>query len=177
LSATADTPAADGRAARGPAPDRLAQIVFALLVLACFAAFVVTQRLKHTPTAVQRFQLTPFFSPTPSGHIKAERISFKLAAADEVTVTIVNSAGSTVATLVRDRPVARYKQFSLRWNGRQGTAHGYTVHSGADGTTIVTPVNTGRPAPAGEYRVRVTLHTPISQHRSVLSPTNFTLVR
>ena len=30
--------------------------MFALLVLACFAAFFLTQRLKHTPTAVQRFQ-------------------------------------------------------------------------------------------------------------------------
>jgi hypothetical protein len=172
LSATAETPAADG-----PAADRPAQIVFALLVIACFAAFIVTQRLKHTPTAVQRFQLTPFFSPTPSGHIKAERISFKLAAADEVTVTIVDSAGNTVATLVRDRPVARYKQFSLRWNGREGMARSYTVRSGIEGTTIVTPVNTGRPAPAGEYRVRVTLRTPISRHSSVLSPNNFTLVR
>lgn len=154
--------------------DPLARAVFALLVLACCAAFFITQRLKHTPTAVQRFQLTPFFSPTPAGHIKTERISFKLARADEVTVTIINSAGNTVATLVRDRPVARYKQFSLRWNGRQGTAHTYTVAVGAEGTTIVTPVNTGRPASAGEYRVRVALG---EQHRSVLSPRSFTLVR
>jgi hypothetical protein len=144
------------------------------LVLACFAAFIVTQRLKHTPTAVQRFQLTPIFSPTPSGHIKEELISFKLAHAEEVTVTITDSAGRTVATLVRDEPVARYKQFSLRWNGRMGTAHGHTVLSGPDGTTIVTPMNDGRPAPAGEYRVWVSLR---EQHRSLPSPTGFTLVR
>jgi hypothetical protein len=161
-------------AADGPGTDRLARVVFALLVIACFAAFIVTQRLKHTPTAVQHFQLTPFFSPTPSGHIKQARISFKLAHAEQVTVTIVDSAGNTVATLVRDRPVARYKQFSLRWNGRMGVAHSYTGISGADGTTIVVPVNTGRPAPAGEYRVRVTLR---EQNRSVLSPVGFTLVR
>ena len=99
-------------------------------MLACFAAFIVTQRLKHTPTAVQRFQLTPIFSPTPSGHIKEELISFKLAHAEEVTVTITDSAGRTVATLVRDRPVARYKQFSLRWNGREGTAYIHTVVTG-----------------------------------------------
>ena len=67
--------------------------MFALLVLACFAAFFVTQRLKHTPTAVQDFELTPFFSPTPAGHVKQERISFKLAQADAVTVTIINSEG------------------------------------------------------------------------------------
>src|SRR5262249_17884676 len=49
------------------ATDRVARAVFALLVAACFAAFFVTQRLKHTPTAVQMFKLTPFFSPSPSG--------------------------------------------------------------------------------------------------------------
>jgi hypothetical protein len=171
LSATAEMSLAD---ADGPAADRLAQVVFALLVVACFAAFILTQRLKHTPTPVQHFQLTPRFSPTPAGHIKQERISFKLARADEVTVTIVDAAGSTVATLVRERPVARYKQFSLRWNGRSGAPHGYTVVTVPDGTTTVTPLNAGSPAPAGEYRVHVTLH---EQHRTIPGPRDFTLVR
>ncbi len=174
MSATVQAPAA----ADGSEPgDRLAKVVFALLLVACFAAFIITQRLKHTPTAVQRFELTPFFSPTPAGYIKEEQISFKLAAADEVTVTIIDSAGDTVATLVRDWPVVRYKQFALRWNGHQGTARAHTVTVGADGTTIVTPVNTGRPAPGGEYRVKVSLRKAISQHASVLSPSDFTLVR
>ncbi len=174
MSAAAPPSAADGRTADGPAVDRLAGLVFALLVLACFAAFIITQRLKHTPTAVQRFELTPRFSPTPQGHIKEEQISFKPAHAEPVTVTIVDSAENAVATLVRDRLVARYKQFSLRWNGRTGVARSYTVAAGPLGTTIVTPVNTGQPAPAGEYHVRVYLH---DQNRSVLSPTGFTLVR
>ena len=173
MSATAQAPGANGD---GPGTDRLAQVVFALLVIACFAAFILTQRLKHTPTAVQSFELTPFFSPAPSGHIKEERISFKLAAADEVTVTIVDSAGDTVATLVRNRPVVRYKQFSLRWNGRMGTAHSsHRRNAGPEGTTIVTPINTGDPAPAGEYRVRVSLRR--HSISTVLSPTEFTLVR
>jgi hypothetical protein len=133
--------------------DPLARVVFALLVIACFGAFFVTQRLKHTPTAVQRFKLTPVCSPTPSGHIKEEQISFKLAKADEITVTIENSAGATVATLASNRPVPRYKQFKLRWNGVT-----------ADGS----------PAPAGEYRVRVNLR---EQHRTVFSPHNLKLVR
>lgn len=155
--------------------ERAGRIVFALLVLACFVAFFVTQRLKHTPTAVQSFKLTPFFSPTPAGHIKAERISFKLARADEVTVTVIDAKGDTVATLVRNRAVPRYKQFSLRWNGREGTALAYTVALSADGhSLIVTPVTRGKLAPAGEYRVRVRLH---EQSREVLSPRNFTLVR
>jgi hypothetical protein len=157
-----------------PVPCRLAQIVFAALVLACLGAFVLTQRLKHTPTAVQSFKLTPIFSPNPTGHIKEERISFKLASADEVTVTILDGEGDRVATLVHDQPVARYKQFSLRWNGRYGNARAHKTFPDADGTTVVVPANTGRPAPAGEYRVQVALY---KQHRSVLSPGGFTLVR
>jgi hypothetical protein len=144
---TRETPAAAGR---------LGQIVFALLVIACFAAFFVTQRLKHTPTAVQSFKLTPIFSPTPAGHVKQERISFKLANAERVTVTIVGADGNTVATVVADRPVARYKQFKLRWNGRVGATAG------------------GALAPAGEYRVHVHL---LKQRRWVYSPRSFTLVR
>jgi hypothetical protein len=155
-----------------PAPPWLGGLAFALLVFACFAAFFVTQRLKHTPTAVQRFELTSSFSPTSAAANDLERISFKLARADHVTVSVVNSAGDTVATLVRDHPVARYKQFSLRWNGRNGTAHRYgTLHT-ARGTTIVVPVNEGTLAPDGEYRVRVSLR---DQHRTVFSPRNFTL--
>jgi hypothetical protein len=164
--------AQSGVAAAGD--DRPARAVFALLVLACFVAFFLTQHLKHTPTAVQSFKLTPYFSPTPGGHIKAERISFKLAQADEVTATIVDSSGAVVATLLHDFPVARYKPLSLRWNGRTGTARGLTDLAGPRGLRIVTPQNAGRPAPAGEYRVRISLR---KQRRTVPSPRSFKLVR
>jgi hypothetical protein len=173
--------AAAGRPAPGaeerPSAQQLARITFVLLVLACFAAFFVTQRLKHTPTAVQRFELTPRFSPTPAGHVKEARISFKLARGDAVTVTIENSAGDTTATLVRDWPVPRYKQFSLRWNGHTGTARRFGfvhVPGHAGGVTSVKPSNDGSLAPAGEYRVRVNLRR---QRRSVQSPRELTLVR
>jgi hypothetical protein len=158
--------------ASAPGSDSLARIVFGLLVLACFAAFLITQRLKHTPTAVQDFKRTPFFSPYPSGHIKQEAISFKLASADQVTVTIIDSSGDTVATLVSGHPVARYKVFSLRWNGRRGTAHSYTTLKSPRGLTILVPDNQGALAPAGEYRVRIGLR----HHSPVLSPFSFTLV-
>jgi hypothetical protein len=149
-------------------------VVFALLVAACFAAFFVTQRLKHTPTLVQRFELTPLFSPTPSGHVKLEAISFKLSHTEAVTVTIVDATGSDVATLVRDYPLTRYKQFSLRWNGRLGVAHGYAFIGTASGRSVLLPSNRGRLAPAGEYRVRVSLR---AQRHTLFSPRSFTLVR
>jgi hypothetical protein len=148
--------------------------VFALLVLACFAALLVTQRLKHTPTPVQEFKLTHVISPSSAGESKEEHISFRLAKADEVTVTIESSTKEEVATLVRDLPVARYKTLSLRWNGRRGTAHGYRVLRRADGYTTLLPVNRGAPALAGEYIVRVSLR---EQARSVPSPRSFKLVR
>jgi hypothetical protein len=163
-SARAPTPA--------PGSDRLARIAFALLVVGCFAAFLITQRLKHTPTAVQRFELTPFFSPYPSGHVKEASISFKLAHAEAVTVTIIDTAGATVATLVRGHPVPRYKVFSLRWNGRRGDARRYRELRSPHGLAIIAPLNTGTVAPAGEYRVRVGL----SHHSPVYSPQSFALV-
>jgi hypothetical protein len=148
--------------------------VFALLVVACFAAFFVTQRLKHTPTLVQRFELTPFFSPTPHGHVRLEAISFKLSHSDRVTVTVVDSTGGDVATLVRDHALTRYKQFSLRWNGRRGSASRFRFVSTESGRSVLLPLTRGATAPAGGYRVRVSLR---HEHRSVLSPRTFTLVR
>ncbi len=97
-------------------------MVLGCLVLACLGAFFLTQRLKHTPTAVQTFELTPVFSPYPGSRLKQEAISFKLKQADSVTVTVIDSEGDVVATLVRGRRLPRYKQFSLRWNGRRGIA-------------------------------------------------------
>jgi hypothetical protein len=158
---------------RAPGTDPLARTVFGLLVIACLAAFFLTQRLKHTPTAVQLFQLTPRFSPYPSGHIKQERISFKIARADTVTVTIIDSKGDLVATLVRGHAVPRYKQFSLRWNGRRGSPSRYGRIKTPGGHTILVPENQGARAPAGEYRVRVSLG---HKHTPVLSPRSFTLV-
>jgi hypothetical protein len=152
--------------------ESLARIVFVLLVLACFAAFFVAQRLKHTPTAVQNFKLAGHFSPyAPTGH-NLEAISFKLAEADDVTVAVVNSSGDTVATLLSHYPVVRYKQFSLRWNGHRGNAVGYERLASPDGRTILLPNNRGAVAPPGEYRVEVNLH---KQDRTVSSPHSFTL--
>ena len=153
--------------------DGLARAVFVLLVVACLAAFFITQRLKHTPTAVQNFKLSTRFSPYPTGHLKQEEISFKLAQADAATVTIIDSRGRTVATLVRDYSVPRYKQFSLRWNGRRGVARGFGRLTTPGGRTILVPGNGGAIAPPGEYRVRVSLR---GRSQPVLSPRSFTLV-
>jgi hypothetical protein len=160
--------------AGGPGASRLlARVVFALLVLGCFAALLVTQRLKHTPTLVQEFKLTKVIAPAAAGEAKEEHIAFKLAKADEVTVTIESSSGETVATLVRELPVGRYKILSLRWNGHRGGAHGYGMLRKADGYTTLVPRNRGQLAPPGEYTVRVSLRR---EARSVPSSRTFKLV-
>jgi hypothetical protein len=161
----------------GERPDAsaepLARLVFAVLVIACFAAFFITQRLKHTPTEVQKFKLASHFSPYgPAGH-NQEQFSFKLANADEVTVTIIDASGATVATLLVDHPVVRYKQFTVRWNGRRGTARGYEQLTSPGGRPILIPRTHGAIASPGEYRVEVDLRK--SGH-PVTSPYSFTLV-
>ncbi len=133
-----------------------AKAVFALLVTACFGAFFVTQRLKHSPTLVQRFMMAPFFSPTPTGHNKTESVSFRIERSGDVNVTIVDSEGRYVATLAGDRPLQRYTQLPLTWNGREG------------------PAQSGAPAPEGHYRVRVAV---AHDGRPVTSLRSFKLVR
>lgn len=160
--------------ARIPASDGLGRIVFALLVVGCFAALLITQRLKHTPTLVQEPKLTPVFAPMSSGKGSEEHIAFKLASADDVTVAIESTGGEDVATLVRELPVPRYKIVSLRWSGRKGTATHYTILRRADGYTTLLPVTRGPIAPGGEYRVRLTLR---KQDRSLYLPKSFTLVK
>jgi hypothetical protein len=162
-------PSRGGRGNGGPPAQRLAGVVFAGLVLACFAAFAVTQRLKHSPTAVQNFMMDRAFQPArapaaacrgrvPRQLVNAskqiEYLSFKTAQADAVTVQVVDSAGDAVATIVRALPVERYKQLSLCWNGHRGAAQ------------------RGRLAPPGEYRVQVSLRR---QQLTRLSPNSFTL--
>lgn len=133
------------------AESPLARLVFALLVVASFGAFFLTQRLKHTPTAVQRVMMTPFFSPATSGVHQVERVSFRIKSSDYVTVTVLDSTGDEIATLAQNRYLRRYTQLSLTWSGR---------------------TESGRRAPDGEYRVRVRLR---NQGRSVVSPRVFRL--
>ncbi len=83
-----------------------------------------------------------------------EYLSFKTAQADEATVEIMDGADHNVATIVRDLPVDRYKQVSLCWNGQRG------------------PAQRGALAPAGSYRMRVTLR---SQNHPVYSTRSFAL--
>jgi hypothetical protein len=154
--------------------SQLAKVVFAALVLASFAAFAITQHLKHTPTAVQSFKMTPYLLPSASGRRKLEHLSFRIAQAGEVTVAIVDSSGRVVVTLLRDRPLARYHQLSFEWDGHRGPTTPPAPAAGTPHDPLL-PVDHGALAPAGEYRVSVSLR---GQNRpAVLSPRSFVLRR
>ncbi len=132
-------------------PPGLARAVFALLVVATVGAFFVTQRLKHSPTVVQNLQGYLLFSPSSSYGHTTVKFSFRIKRADEVTVSIVAPNGDDIRTLVRDRRLAAYTQWAVRWDGR---------------------TDAGRRAPDGSYQIRVRLR---DQGRSVLLARAITL--
>jgi hypothetical protein len=125
--------------------SRAAAILFGLLVAATFAAFFVAQRIKNTPSVVQRLMMSRFFSPNGDGRFDRARITFRLKEGDDVTVTVLNAAGDPVRTLLDDKHIPAYQPLNpaLRWDGRDGE---------------------GRMVPDGLYRIRITLR---GQGRSV----------
>jgi hypothetical protein len=170
MGSGAEGPSA-GRVAHGQTRQAraLARVVFAALVVACFGAFLATQRLKHTPTLVQKIEMDKTFHPTltpaaacrgrvPVAQVNAservEYLSFKPAQAEPVTVEIVDSSEKSVATIVRALQAQRYKQLSLCWNGQLG------------------PAQSGGLAPRGEYRLQVKL---LDSNRTVKSTESFRL--
>ncbi|HEY5199210.1 MAG TPA: hypothetical protein VIJ51_19485 [Solirubrobacteraceae bacterium] len=114
--------------------ETLRRAVFGLLVVATFAAFFVTQRLKHSPTLVQAATAVPYIYQA-KGHRKA-LISFKIKRADDVTVTVVGANGDDIDTLASEVHMQAYLQRSFRWRGLTAS---------------------GRRAPFGLYRIRVRL--------------------
>lgn len=159
-----------GRAAsapRGAAPVQpLAALVFALLVLACFGAFFLTQRLKHTPTVVQEIRLTTSFAPTAAAGGPTEMMSFHDANTDEVTVAVVNGAGDVVATVITDHPQRRYRRLRVFWNGHSGPCPAPTALTCAatESGPLVAP---------GSYRLKITL---VHERRTIDSPNAFRLL-
>jgi hypothetical protein len=135
-------PKARSSARSDASTETLRRVAFGLLVLATFAAFFVTQRLKHSPPVVQAVTAVPYI--TGALHHRSAAITFKIKRADEVTVTVVAPDGHDIDTLASDRRLLAYQQTGFRWYGVTAS---------------------GRPAPNGLYTVRVRLR---DQGRSVL---------
>lgn len=124
----------------------LVRVVFGVLVLATFGAFLVAQRLKRSTPIVDQVFYKRYLAPTCDG-CKNERVTFyfKPRRAGRVTATVVNDAGDDVKTLVNDRRLSRSRHQYV-WDGR---------------------TDTGLLVPDGVYHLRVTLR---NEGRSVTSP-------
>lgn len=125
---------------------RPAIVVFAVLAAATVGAFFLAQRVKSTPSVITQFTVTPLCSPNGDGRLDGCRAGFRLKRRDDVTVSVVNSGGDAVATLVSNHALAKKALLRVLWKGR---------------------TSSGARAPDGMYRFRVTLR---DQGRSILLP-------
>ena len=97
---------------------RLPQLLIVLLLLgATAAAFAVTERLKLERSPITGTKVDRVFSPVCECARDVAVISFVLRKPGRVTVTVLNSDGRSVRTLVRDRDEPRGR-VSYTWDGR-----------------------------------------------------------
>jgi hypothetical protein len=121
-----------------------AALVAALLV-ATAAAFVVTEKLKLTPSPILGTRVDKLFSPVCNCPTATATIRFRLRHADRVGVDIVSGRNRVVRRLVVDRRAPR-GLFTVAWDGRD------------DAREVV---------PDGTYRPRVRLSR---QRRTIVLP-------
>jgi N,N-dimethylformamidase beta subunit-like protein len=126
-------------------PAAVPVLVFAGLVVATFAAFFVTTRLKRAAPVIEQLTFRRSFSPNGDGRFDTAVFAFRLRRSDEVTVSMVTRDGDQVRTLAEDVFLERGARHGFRWDGR---------------------TDAGRVAPDGEYHLRVGLR---NQGRTVTS--------
>jgi hypothetical protein len=145
------TPPTIGRAVAKLAPV----VLVAALLAATAAAFVYTEQLKLTPSPILGTRVDKLFSPVCECETDAATIFFRLREADRLTAEIIDSRGTVVRELVRNRREAR-GPVELQWDGRdeQGVvvregSYRPRIHLTRDRRTIVLPnrirVDTTRP--------------------------------
>jgi N,N-dimethylformamidase beta subunit-like, C-terminal/FlgD Ig-like domain len=113
-----------------------ARAVFVLLVAATFSAFFAAQRLKSAPPVATIKRITQHFSPNGDGRRDVAHIRVRVRKDDDVTIAVVDDAGTEVRRLATAVPATADRAVRVRWDGR--TASGAT-------------------APEGTYRLRVSL--------------------
>ena len=130
---------------------RLAQVVFALLVLATAAAFFGAQKLKTAPPVLLAFRLSSdAISPNGDGRFEREQITFRLKRSELIDVAVVDQRGDDVRELASGVSLSAYKTIpTLTWDGRDSA---------------------GKVVPDGRYRIRVRLRR---EGRSLVVPQSF----
>lgn len=112
------------------------RVIFALLVAATFGAFFVAQRLKHTPTVLQKVRGAQVFSPNGDGRKDVLEVSFRVKTTDVISVDVIDAGDNVVDALVEDRRLKAQAPITVRWDGRD---------------------ETGARSPDGVYRLQVAL--------------------
>ena len=130
----------------------LAQVLFAVLVIATLGAFLLAQRIKQQPKAVDAQTLTRVFSPNGDGRNEVARFSIRLRRGDDVDVTVLDrETDKEVRHLVVNRHIPAKQTFGFTWDGR---------------------TDTGRLAPDAYYKLLITLR---GQGRSSIANKRFIL--
>jgi hypothetical protein len=127
-------------------PRIVSALLVAGLLVATAAAFAVTERLKLVRSPIVQTRLDRgLFSPVCQCETDSVGIGFRLRNADRVTLTVVDSDGQRVRTLIGDRPFPS-GPVTARWDGRD---------------------ESGNVVPEGSYKPRVHL---ARQHRTIELP-------
>ena len=130
---------------------RLAQVVFALLVIATGGAFFLAQKLKTADPVLLSFRLkSEAISPNGDGRFERQRITFRLKRSELIDVAVVDERGDSVRELASGVQLPAYRTIvPLSWDGRS---------------------EDGKVALDGRYRIRVTLRR---EGRSIVVPQSF----
>jgi FlgD Ig-like domain len=91
------------------------------LLVATAAAFAITEHLKLIKSPVYGTLVSKVLSPVCHCADRKATIRIRLRHRDDVTVTIVNSAHETVATIASGRPVEPHQPVLFAWDGRTDT--------------------------------------------------------
>ncbi|MCX6369803.1 MAG: hypothetical protein NTZ58_00915, partial [Solirubrobacterales bacterium] len=79
---------------------RLAQVAFALLVIATGGAFFLAQKLKTADPVLLSFRLkSEAISPNGDGRFERQRITFRLKRSELIDVAVVDERGDSVREL------------------------------------------------------------------------------
>ena len=120
------------------------------LLVATAAAFVVTEKLKLTPSPILSTRVSKTFSPVCGCLTASASIRFRLRRGGRVEVDVLTSGGTLTRRLARRRFRAGFVFF--RWFGRGPT---------------------GSLSPDGDYKIRVQM---FSEHRTIVLPNTIRLV-
>ena len=114
------------------------------LLVATAAAFVITERLKLTPSPILDTLVSKTFSPVCGCATRSATVTFRLRRGGRVGVEVINASDALVRRLAQRTFGAGFVFFT--WFGRD---------------------QTGRISPDGDYKIRVRL---LSQHRTIVLP-------